>query len=72
METGERIPEEPSELALSYSDRIVAHEERIDIPMEHLARLTFYEKRVLTKTASRNGYSFNHVPAASMYWLSRP
>jgi hypothetical protein len=70
--TGERIPEEPSELAMGYSARIVALETPIDVPLGDLEKLTRWESHVLTRTARKNGYSFNHVPSAGMYWLSRP
>jgi hypothetical protein len=64
-------PDEPSELALSYSKRIVAHETPIDFPPDDLEGLTRWELHVLEKTARKNGYTYHCVPAASMHWLTR-
>jgi hypothetical protein len=66
------IPNEPSELAMSYSVRLVAHETPIDLPADDLMQLTRWEARILEKTAKKNGYSYHCVPAANMHWLTRP
>lgn len=69
---GERIPDEPSELAMSYSARMGAHEARIDVPEEHLMQLTRWERHVLNQTARRQGYTAHRDDYPSKLWLTRP
>lgn len=66
------LREEPSELALEYSARIVAHEKRIDVPVSDLEELTRWEAHVLTRTARKNGYMFHAFGPEAKYWLTRP
>lgn len=71
METGERIPDEPSELALSYSARLVAHESPLDVPEEDLMKLTSWEARILGRTALKNGYTIHQCEREHKCWLTR-